>query len=137
MRATSTFSFEVGMSTRAWRALAALRIRVSKSEMGSVCIVVFSALLPAGLHYPGNFPEQRVSAETDAAHLKFSQVPARAAAQAAAVAHADFPLRLLAHLGKLRISRHRFSSNSFRYRPARAAARPAASKVRGLLHRSW
>src|SRR5712692_8275166 len=122
MRATSTFNFEVGMSTRAWRALAALRIRVSKSEMGSVCIIVFLAfwrapsrartrLLPAGLHYSGNFPEQRVSAETDAAHLKFTQVAARAAAQAAAVAHANLELRLLAHLGKLRISRHRFSSN--------------------------
>src|ERR1700692_2142585 len=99
MRATSTFNFEVGMSTRAWRALAALRIRVSKSEMGSVCIIVFSPLLPAGLHHARNFPEQGVPAEADAAHLKFTQVAARAAANAAAVAHANLELQLLAHLG--------------------------------------
>src|SRR5271169_899918 len=98
---------------------------------------LFWALLPAGLHHAGNFPFQGVPAEADAAHLKFTQVAARAPAQAAAVANANLELRLLAHLGKLRISRHRFSSNSFRYRPARAAARPGASKVRGLLRRSW
>src|SRR5271165_4583459 len=109
MRATSTFNFEVGISTRAWRALAPLRIRVSKSEMGSVCIVFSLALLPAGLYNSRDLPEQGVSAETDAAHLKFSQIAARAAANAAAVPDANLPLRLLAHFGKLRISRHRFS----------------------------
>src|SRR6266852_8493505 len=109
MRATSTFSFEVGMSTRAWRALAALRMRVNKSEMGSVCIVVFFLLLPAGLHHAGNFAPQRVAAETDAAHLKFAQVPARAAAQPAAVADTNLEFQLLAHLGELRVSRHVFS----------------------------
>src|SRR5882724_9050218 len=106
IRATSAFSFEVGISTRAWRALAALRIRVSKSEIGSVCIVVFRRL-PAGLHHAGNFPAQRVGSKTNAAHLKFSQVTARPAAQAATVAYANLELQLLAHLGELRISRHR------------------------------
>src|SRR5580692_7549000 len=113
MRATSTFSFEVGISTRAWRALAPLRIRVSKSEIGSVCIFFFTlsvepaarggrhAYLPAGLHDSGNLPFQGVPPETDAAHLKLAQIAARAAAQSAAVAHANLELRFPAHLGKL------------------------------------
>src|ERR1700739_4870352 len=111
MRATSTFNFEVGTSTRAWRALAALRIRVNKSEMGSVCILSLPLpagckcsphpSLPARFHDAGDFPAQRVATETDAAHLKFAKVSAGAAAQAAAVAHANLELRLPAHLGKL------------------------------------
>src|ERR1700739_1202764 len=109
MRATSTFNFEVGTSTRAWRALAALRIRANKSEMGSVCILSLPAgckcsphpSLPARFHDAGDFPAQRVATETDAAHLKFAKVSAGAAAQAAAVAHANLELRLPAHLGKL------------------------------------
>jgi hypothetical protein len=48
-----------------------------------------------------------VTAKTNAAHLKFSQVSARPAAQAAAVAYANLELQLLAHLGELRSSRHR------------------------------
>jgi hypothetical protein len=48
-----------------------------------------------------------VGSKTNAAHLKFSQVPARPAAQAAAVAYANLELQLLAHLGELRSSRHR------------------------------
>src|ERR1700681_3866904 len=116
MRATSAFSLEVGISTRAWRALAALRIRVSKSEMGSVCIVVFPPSLPAGLYHAGNLAAQRMGAKTNAAHLKFTQVASRPAAQAAAVANANLELQLLAHLGELRISRHRFSSRSIFFR---------------------
>src|SRR6267378_4080780 len=56
IRATSAFSFDVGMSTRAWRALAALRIRVSKSEIGSVCIVVFRRLYQLAFTTPGISP---------------------------------------------------------------------------------
>jgi len=48
-----------------------------------------------------------VGSKTNAAHLKFSQVPARPAAQAATVAYANLELQLLAHLGELRSSRHR------------------------------
>jgi hypothetical protein len=48
-----------------------------------------------------------VGSKTNPAHLKFSQVPARPAAQAATVAYANLELQLLAHLGELRISRHR------------------------------
>jgi hypothetical protein len=53
-----------------------------------------------------------VAAKTDAAHLKFAQVAARPATQAATVAYANLELRLLAHLGELRVSRHGFSSKS-------------------------
>src|SRR5438132_4226454 len=51
MRAISVFSFETGTSTRWCLAAAALRRRVKKSAMGSVCIV----LLPASFHDAGNF----------------------------------------------------------------------------------
>jgi hypothetical protein len=44
------------MSTRAWRALAALRMRVSKSEMGSVCIVVFWRSYQLAFTTPGISP---------------------------------------------------------------------------------
>src|ERR1700688_3627495 len=140
MRATSTFNFEVGISTRAWRAFAALRIRVSKSEMGSVCIIVFSPLLPASFHYAGNLPAQSVSAETNAAQFKLTDKTSWTSAQAAAVTHANLEFRLPAHLGKLRISRNRCSSSFFLListRLAGAAARPAVSKARGLLRHSW
>src|SRR6266849_4404280 len=109
MRAISVLSFDAGTSTRACLARAALRMRVSKSEMGSVCIF-FSRPLPASLQHAGDFAQQRQTAEADAAHLELAQVPARPAAYAAAVAHADLELRLPAHLGALTGSRHRFSS---------------------------
>src|SRR5712692_6616125 len=108
MRAISVLSFDAGTSTRACLARAALRMRVSKSEMGSVCIS--SRPLPASLQHARDFAPQRQAAEADAAHLELAQVPARPAAYAAAVAHADFVLRLPAHLGELTGSRHRFSS---------------------------
>src|SRR5438093_7675807 len=51
MRAISVFSFETGTSTRWCLAAAALRRRVRKSAMGSVCII----LLPARFHDAGDF----------------------------------------------------------------------------------
>src|SRR2546425_3181402 len=76
MRAISVLSFDAGTSTRACLARAALRMRVSKSEMGSVCIF-FSRPLPASLQHAGDFAPQRQAAEADAAHLELAQVPAR------------------------------------------------------------
>src|SRR5438445_225210 len=69
MRAISVLSFDAGTSTRACLARAALRMRVSKSEMGSVCIF-FSRPLPASLQHAGDFAPQRQTAEADAAHLE-------------------------------------------------------------------
>src|SRR6267154_180625 len=93
MRAISVLSFETGTSTRWCLAAAALRRRVRKSAMGSVCIV----LLPAGFHDAGNFSLQRHTAKTDSAHLELADISARAAA--AAVAYPHLELRFLERLG--------------------------------------
>src|ERR1700736_5652137 len=86
MRAISILSLEVGTSTRWCLAAAALRRRVRKSAMGSVCI----SFLPARFRYAGNFAFEGHPAETDSAHLKLANVGARAAAHAATVTHAHF-----------------------------------------------
>src|SRR5260370_8477743 len=109
MRAMSVLSFDTGTSTRWCLAAAALRRRVRKSAMGSVCII----LLPARFHYARDFSAQRHATETDAAHLEFANVPARAAAAAATVAHAYFELGLLASLGDLCCACHLLSRPSF------------------------
>src|SRR6516225_205611 len=109
MRAISVLSFETGTSTRWCLEAAALRRRVKKSAMGSVCMI----LLPAGFHHAGDFPAQRHAAKTDAAHLKLADIAARAAADAAAVAHADLEFRLLAGLGDFCCSSHGLSRPSF------------------------
>src|SRR6267143_5157458 len=95
MRAISVLSFETGTSTRWCLAAAALRRRVRKSAIGSVCIV----LLPAGFHDAGDFTLQRHNAKTDSAHLEFADIPAGAAAAAAAVAYPHLEFRLLERLG--------------------------------------
>src|SRR6267143_1403872 len=83
MRAISVFSRETGTSTRWCLAAAALRRRVKKSAMGSVCII----LLPARFHDAGDLALQRHTAKTDSAHLELADIPARAPAAAAAVAN--------------------------------------------------
>src|SRR5208283_3426924 len=95
MRAISVFNLETGTSTRWCFAAVALRSRVKKSAIGSVCIV----LLPAGFHDSRDLSLERHAAETDAAHLEFADVAARAAAATAAVAHAHLELGLLQRLG--------------------------------------
>src|SRR5437899_4167978 len=55
MRAISVLSFDAGTSTRACLARAALRMRVSKSEMGSVCIF-FLVLYQLAFSTPGISP---------------------------------------------------------------------------------
>src|SRR5271167_4835249 len=94
MRAISAFSFDAGTSTRWCLAAAALRIRVKKSAIGSVCIT----LLPTGFRDAGNFSLERHTAETDAAHLELADISASAATNAAAVANADFEFRFLQRL---------------------------------------
>src|SRR6202161_1776852 len=91
MRAISVFSFDTGTSTRWCLAAAALRMRVRKSAMGSVCI----ALLPARFHDAGNFSLERHTAETNSAHLELADISASAATNAAAVANAHFEFRFL------------------------------------------
>src|SRR5271154_7243471 len=98
MRAISVLSFDAGTSTRWCLAAVALRMRVRKSAMGSVCIVLL-VLLPAGFHDARNFSLERHTAETDAAHLELANVAARAAADAATVANAHLEFRLFVRLG--------------------------------------
>src|SRR5580693_9055258 len=95
MRAISVLSFETGTSTRWCFAVAALRMRVKKSAMGSVCIT----LLPARFRHSRDFALERHAAETDTAHLEFANVSAGAATDAAAIAHTDFELGLLERFG--------------------------------------
>src|SRR5229473_5727159 len=101
MRAISVFSLETGTSTRWCLAAAALRRRVRKSAMGSVCIVLLNGLLPARFHDAGDFSAQRHAAKTDSAHLELADISAGPAANAAAVANAYLELRLLVRLGDL------------------------------------
>src|SRR5260370_41127142 len=100
MRAISVLSFDTGTSTRWCLAAAALRIRVRKSPMGSVCII-FLWLLPACFHDAGNFSLERHAAKTDSAHLELANIAAGAAANAAAIAHAHFEFGLFATFGDL------------------------------------
>src|SRR5271165_817978 len=95
MRAISVFSLETGTSTRWCLAAVALRKRVRKSAIGSVCIV----LLPASFHDSRDLSLERHAAETDAAHLEFANIAAGAAAATAAVAHAHLELGFLQRLG--------------------------------------
>src|ERR1700736_6141716 len=100
MRAISVFSLDTGTSTRWCLAAAALRMRVKKSPMGSVCIISYW-LLPACFHDAGNFSLERHAAKTDSAHLKLANISARASAHAAPIAYAHLELGLLAALGDL------------------------------------
>src|SRR5271169_1286374 len=100
MRAISVFSFETGTSTRWCLAAAALRRRVRKSAMGSVCIFLLLGRrsprrLPTRFHDAGDFSLQRHTAKTDSAHLELADIPARAAAAAATVADPHLEFRLL------------------------------------------
>src|SRR5208282_2587775 len=100
MRAISALSFDAGTSTRWCLAAAALRMRVKKSAIGSVCI--FSPVmrrlprrLPTCFHDAGNLSLERHTAETNAAHLELADISAGTATNAAAVANADFEFRFL------------------------------------------
>src|ERR1700729_638619 len=106
MRASSTFRFDDGKSTRACLARVPFRIRVKKSAMGSVVIL---PSLPTSLHHARNFSLERVAAETDAAHFKLAEKSARTSADAATVPLADLVLQLPLHLRELTGTRHAFS----------------------------
>src|ERR1700690_1854053 len=94
MRAISVFSLDTGTSTRWCLAAAALRMRVRKSAIGSVCIIG----LPARFRYSGNFVLQRHSTQTNSAHLELTDVRARTATNQAAIAHANLEFRFLPRL---------------------------------------
>src|SRR5712691_10261699 len=108
MPALPVFSLDAGTSTRWCLAAAALRTRVRKSAIGSVCIVWS---LPARFHDAGNFPAQGHAAEADAAQLEFAHVAARTAAETAAVAHAHLELGFFPRLCDLGRTRHAIPSS--------------------------
>src|SRR5215470_5959785 len=128
MRAISVLSFDTGTSTRWCLAADALRRRVRKSAMGSVCIFLLK-LLPTGLHNAGNLSAQRHASKTDAAHFELADVAARAAANSTAVAHAHFKLRLLARLGDFCGACHGLSGSSFAQRDSEPLQELAALLV--------
>src|SRR5205085_7458971 len=98
IRATSTFSFEAGSSTRSWCDVMPLRMRVSMSAIGSVIDIVDSWLsgrcLPARLGHARDVAAERQLPKTDAAKLKLTKEAARPTADLAAVAFARRELRL-------------------------------------------
>src|SRR4029453_14309724 len=97
MRAISTFSFEVGTSTRGSRARTPFRIRVIMSAMGSVMFIGLP--LHAPLDNAGDVPGQPQLPEADAAHLELPDVGPRPPARAAAVVLAHRKLGLPPGLG--------------------------------------
>src|SRR5512134_3569124 len=100
MRTISSLTLECGTSSFSKAFWFALRIRVSRSAMGSVIDIGSSPSpgLPARLDDPGDVPLQGQGAETDAAHLELPQKPPRPPAEGAAVVlpHREqgFPARL-------------------------------------------
>jgi hypothetical protein len=104
MRAISALNFEAGISAYSWSAAIALRIRVSRSAIGSVIDMGARLLLPARLREAGYVALVGDLAEADPAQAELAEVRARASAALAAVVVTGLVLRLapLAHdLGRL------------------------------------
>src|SRR3989442_9766719 len=79
--AMRTFSREAGTSTFSCSARLALRTRVSRSAMGSLLI----GASPARLDHARHLTPEGVLAEAEAAQAELPEVPARPAAEPAAV----------------------------------------------------
>src|SRR5260221_1715756 len=96
----ATFILEAGMSTRVWRAMMALRTRVSISAIGSVMFMLRNLLaaLPARLGHTGKLTAQRELAEADAADAKLAHIGAGPSTQVAAVVLLHLEPRLASRL---------------------------------------
>src|SRR5690349_6024511 len=134
MRAISVLSFDTGTSTRWCLAAAALRRRVKKSAIGSVCMYLLSwhrlpRRLPAGFHDAGDFALQRHTAETNSAHLELADVTACAPADAATVANAHLEFRLLERFGDLCCACHLLRYSFFAERKPQSLEQLAALLV--------
>src|SRR3712207_2679030 len=81
MRATSSFSFDIGMSTWSCSAFRPLRMRVRRSAIGSLTAIY----LPARLGQAGDHPLVGELAHADPAHPELAEVRPRPAATPAAV----------------------------------------------------
>src|SRR5436190_23537816 len=91
MRAISALSREAGASAASWDACSALRIRVSRSAVGSV-IVMGRRLLPARLGHAGDHSLVRELAQADPADAELAVHGAGAAAAPAAAVTAGLEL---------------------------------------------
>src|SRR5688500_12303354 len=91
---TSSFSFDIGTSSRSCLAICALRIRLSKSAMGSVMLIAVSPRLPARLDDARQIALEGQAPQVNAAQPKLPVDPARASAEPAPVAvpHLEFQL---------------------------------------------
>src|SRR5215217_2642673 len=126
MRAISTFCREVGISAVSCSALLALRMRVSMSAIGSVCMV----LLPARLRHARDLPVVRELAQADPAEAELAIDGAGAAAAPAArvLPHLESRLALLlVHEGLL----------SQRAAPVLRREGRGCGAARGRARRSW
>src|SRR5437762_11423778 len=92
MRAISTFSFELGTSTRGSLARTPFRTRAIMSATGSVMFMWVPPALPARLDHAGHVAGEGLLAEADPAELELPQIASRTAAGAAAVVLANAEL---------------------------------------------
>src|SRR3970040_216383 len=87
--AIAAFNLELGMATKVCPAMIPLRMRVSKSEMGSFTDIRTPLRLPGGFHHAGDVAFQGKLAETNAAQAKAAHIAARTPANLAAIAYAN------------------------------------------------
>src|SRR4051812_22921851 len=78
--------FEAGTLTVALDTICALRMRVSRSAMGSLMLMESLLALPAGLDHAGDIATEGELADLVAGQAELAECPARAARDAAAVA---------------------------------------------------
>src|SRR3569832_2742489 len=109
---------ECGSVIWSWRPRQPLRMRVSRSAIGSV--IMIALLLPARLDEAGNQSLQREIAHADAAKLEAPVDAARAAALLAACVSAHRELRLALALDDHRLLGHLPVSPSYFCDPARS-----------------
>src|SRR5262245_47282901 len=151
--AIEAFSRDAGTSTRRCRACCALRMRVSRSALGSaIDIVPYSSSSrrrthgaprdhwpfqpaarrstpaganpsPARLDHARDLSAQCQLTEADPTHAEVAQEPARPPAAVAAVVLAHLELRLHARLGDACLGRHSLSLDSFESSPRRSGHR--------------
>src|SRR5687767_518245 len=99
-------SLLAGMCMSSWRARAALRIRASMSEMGSLVMTGSGGFSPARLDHAGELPAQRELPEAHPAECKIAIESARAAANLAAVHGTRGKFRWTVRFGPLTGTRH-------------------------------
>src|SRR5947209_3507223 len=94
MPARASLSFDDGMRTVSWRAVVALRMRVSMSAIGSVMVMVPPPPLPACLGDAGDFTGVDHLAQADSAQPELAEHCARPPASTAPRVRAHLELRL-------------------------------------------